>query len=108
MMRETERRARSGYGVFGILLVGQLVLAYGAFAAASGGAVGGVVLFTLLSALFFVLWFGFFMVHPNEAKVLSCSANTWARPRRRACAGPTRCSRSRLCRSAFATSKVAS
>ena len=70
MMREKELRARSGYGVFVFLLVGQLFLGYGVFAAGSSGSVAGIVVFGLLSALFFVLWFGFFMVHPNEAKVL--------------------------------------
>ena len=70
MMREQVRAVRSGYGVFVLLLVTQLALGYGVYSAAAGGSVTGIVTFILLSVLVLILWFGFFMVHPNEAKVL--------------------------------------
>ena len=70
MLKEQVRDVRSGYGVFVVLLTVQLVLGYGVFRAALAGSLFGLIALTLLSALALVLWFGFFLVHPNEAKVL--------------------------------------
>ena len=70
MMREKVRKASSGYGVFVLLLATQLGLGYALFRAALAGSVGALVFFIIVSSLLLVLWFGFFLVHPNEAKVL--------------------------------------
>ena len=70
MMKEKVRKASSGYGVFVLLLATQLGLGYALFRAALAGSVGALVFFIIVSSLLLVLWFGFFLVHPNETKVL--------------------------------------
>ena len=70
MIREIERIVPSGYTMFVVLLMVQLALLLFVILAAGAGATGTLILSVLASVLFFIMWFGFFMVHPNEAKVL--------------------------------------
>ena len=70
MLREVEKKAPSGYLILAILLAVQLFLLWRFVDAAAASRVGGIVGWVVASVLFAVLWFGFFMVHPNEAKVL--------------------------------------
>ena len=53
-----------------ILAVLQLALAYGIFRAAVALSPAGIVTGILLSVVVLIMWAGFFMIHPNEAKVL--------------------------------------
>ncbi len=70
MNREIAKNARSGYGVFAVLTVAQLLAFYAAFLAVRAFSIPGIVVTTLISMLVLVCWIGFFMVNPNEAKVL--------------------------------------
>jgi regulator of protease activity HflC (stomatin/prohibitin superfamily) len=53
-----------------LLTMTQLLSAYAVFAAARAQSVGGVIAAALFAVFVLILWGGFFMVHPNEAKVL--------------------------------------
>jgi regulator of protease activity HflC (stomatin/prohibitin superfamily) len=53
-----------------VLALAQLLSGYAVFAAARAQSVTGIVAALLLAVLVMILWAGFFMVHPNEAKVL--------------------------------------
>jgi regulator of protease activity HflC (stomatin/prohibitin superfamily) len=53
-----------------VLAVAQLVGAYAVFVAARAQSVSGLVVALLFTVVVVILWAGFFMVHPNEAKVL--------------------------------------
>ncbi len=70
MIREIERIVPSGYTMLVVLLMVQLALLSFVILAAGAGATGTLILSVLASILFFIMWFGFFVVHPNEAKVL--------------------------------------
>lgn len=70
MARENVRKVSSGYTMIVVLLIAQLssilAIAMAAQAASTGGLIAAVLLFLVV----LILWAGFFMVHPNEAKVL--------------------------------------
>ena len=70
MITEISRKVPSGYGVLVALLVAQGVTIY-AFVQALL-AIDTVMIVTACLAMLIVgvCWFGFFLVHPNEAKVL--------------------------------------
>lgn len=70
MFQERTKRAASGYTMIAVLLLLQLGCGYAIFAAARVVSVPGLVLGSLAFALVAFMWFGLFMVHPNEAKVL--------------------------------------
>ncbi len=70
MTREVVRKVPSGYGMIVVLAVAQLVGAYAVFVAARAQSVSGLVVALLFTVVVVILWAGFFMVHPNEAKVL--------------------------------------
>ena len=70
MTREVVRKVPSGYGMIVLLAVTQLLSAYAVFAAARVQSVGGLIAAALFAVVVLILWGGFFMVHPNEAKVL--------------------------------------
>lgn len=70
MIRETERKAASGYVMLLVLTVGQLGAGYLVYLAAEAQSVAGLVASIVLSGVILVLWAGLFMVNPNEAKVL--------------------------------------
>lgn len=70
MQREIPREFRSGYGMLAILTVIQIAGLVGIVVGARTYTPSLIVASALLSAANFVLWFGFFMVHPNQAKVV--------------------------------------
>lgn len=70
MTREVVKKVPSGYGMIVILAVAQLAGAYAVFAAARAQSVSGIIAAVLFTVVVLILWAGFFMVHPNEAKVL--------------------------------------
>lgn len=70
MIREKTKTVSSGYLMIVVLLVAQFATAYAIFVALRAVSIGGIVVAVLASAVVLVCWFGLFMVHPNEAKVL--------------------------------------
>ena len=70
MNREKVRKVPSGYLMLAILLFAQLASFYGIYRAAIAVSVPGIITWSLISAVVLILWAGFFMVHPNEARVL--------------------------------------
>jgi len=70
VIRENTKTVSSGYMVIVVLLVAQFAAAYAVFVAVRAMSIGGLVVTILASAVVLVCWAGFFMVHPNEAKVL--------------------------------------
>ena len=70
MIREQVRKAPSGYFMLVVLTVAQLGFAYAIYHAAVVISIGGIIAAALATILVAICWAGFFMVHPNEAKVL--------------------------------------
>ena len=70
MITETRRSITSGYAMLVILFVLQGALVFGLVEALKAQSVLGTILAAVASLVVLILWFGFFMVHPNEAKVL--------------------------------------
>lgn len=70
MNREIERKVPSGYGIILLLLLAEAVAVYAVYLAAVAINVTGAVVAVLVVLVVTVMWAGFFMVHPNEAKVL--------------------------------------
>jgi len=70
MIREEIRKVPSGYLMLVVLLVAQLGFAYAIFRAVVAASIGGLIGAVLASVVVAICWAGFFMVHPNEAKVL--------------------------------------
>jgi len=70
MTREIERKVPSGYGVILMLLLAEAIAVYAVYRAAVAINVAGTVAAVLVVLLVTIMWAGFFMVHPNEAKVL--------------------------------------
>lgn len=70
VIREKKINVSSGYRMILVLLVAQLATAYAIFAALRAISVVGIVAAVLASVVVLVCWVGFFMINPNEAKVL--------------------------------------
>lgn len=70
MNREQTRQLPSGYLMLVVLTLAQGAAFYGLFVAIRSLSGSGIVAAGLASALVLLMWIGFFMVHPNEAKVL--------------------------------------
>jgi len=70
MNREQVRQVPSGYLMLVVLAVAQLSLGYVGLKTIMAGNVSGMVVVGLASLVVVICWVGFFMVHPNEAKVL--------------------------------------
>jgi regulator of protease activity HflC (stomatin/prohibitin superfamily) len=70
MNREQVRNVPSGYLMLVVLAIAQISLAYGLIRMIMAGNVAGIIVFGLVSLVVVICWVGFFMVHPNEAKVL--------------------------------------
>ena len=70
MTRESVRTVPSGYMMILVLIVAQLAFVYAFVTAMNAQSIGGIVFAAVANLITFVMWFGFFMVHPNEAKVL--------------------------------------
>lgn len=71
MVREIVRKVPSGYTMIIVLLIAQLASIYVVFVTIRAmNSPAQVVAAVLVSMLVAILWAGFFMVHPNEAKVM--------------------------------------
>ena len=70
MNREQVKQVPSGYLMLVVLAVAQLSLAYVGLKTILAGNVAGMIVVGLASLVVVICWAGFFMVHPNEAKVL--------------------------------------
>lgn len=70
MIRETERKVSSGYLVLLVLVVAEAATIYGFVQSLIAVSVPGIIASGIALLILLVLWFGFFMVHPNEARVL--------------------------------------
>jgi regulator of protease activity HflC (stomatin/prohibitin superfamily) len=70
MIHEAERKVPSGYPVLLILFVAEAGAIFWFVQALIAVSVPGIVASALTLLVLLVLWFGFFMVHPNEARVL--------------------------------------
>ena len=70
MIREKVRKVPSGYLMLVVLLVAQLATLYWLITAAMAQSVAGVITGVLASVIVGICWAGFFMVHPNQARVL--------------------------------------
>ena len=70
MNREQVRQVPSGYLMLVVLAVAQFSLAYVGLKTIMAGNVSAMIVVGLASLIVVICWVGFFMVHPNEAKVL--------------------------------------
>lgn len=70
MIRENERKIPSGYLMLVVLFMTEGLTIYWFVSALQAMSTTGIVAASLVNMLVLVLWFGFLMVHPNEARVL--------------------------------------
>ena len=70
MIHEKERKVPSGYLMLVVLLAAQLAAFYGVFLNLRVISIPGIVITVVISIIILILWAGFFMVHPNQARVL--------------------------------------
>ncbi len=70
MIREKERKIPSGYLMLVLILLAQSATIYWFVLEVLGLSVSGIITSSIVMSAVFILWFGFFMVHPNEARVM--------------------------------------
>ncbi len=70
MVTEIVKKVPSGYPMIALILAVQVLFAYLFVKSIVAASIVQVGVFVLASVITFILWFGFFMVHPNKAKVL--------------------------------------
>jgi hypothetical protein len=70
MIREKSRDAWSGYTMILVLLIAEAASIYWFVQEVMSQYVPGILFALLVMSVVTILWFGFFMVHPNEARVL--------------------------------------
>ena len=70
MVREIERKVPSGYLMLLVLFVAEAATIYWFVQELMQFSVSGIIAAAIAMTLVFILWFGFFMVHPNEARVM--------------------------------------
>ena len=70
MVQEIKRSVPSGYLMLVVLAVLQLAVGYVLYKSAVNISIGGIIGAGLASIVVAIFWAGFFMVHPNEAKVV--------------------------------------
>ncbi len=70
MVREFKKQTISGYLALALLFVATVVNAYFLYIDIRDQSIIGIVFWSVVAVLILILWMGFFMVHPNEARVL--------------------------------------
>jgi len=70
MIHERERKVSSGYLMLVVLFVAEGAAVYGFVQSLIAISVPGIIASSSVMMILLILWFGFFMVHPNEARVL--------------------------------------
>ena len=69
MIRENERKVPSGYLMIVVLFLAEAATVYWFVQELQAISVFGIIAASTAMTIVFVFWFGFFMVHPNEARV---------------------------------------
>lgn len=70
MVQENKRSVPSGYLMLVVLAAAQIAFGYAVYKSAVLISIGGIIGAAIASIVIAIFWAGFFMVHPNEAKVL--------------------------------------
>ena len=70
MIRERERKPASGYLMLAVIFLAEAATIFWFVQEVLAVSVPGIIASAVAMSLVFILWFGFFMVHPNEARVL--------------------------------------
>lgn len=70
MITENERKVPSGYLMLVVLFIVQGATIYWFVRELQAISISGIISSSIVMTIVFILWFGFFMVHPNEARVL--------------------------------------
>ena len=70
MVQENKRSVSSGYLMLVILAIAQIAFGYLIYKSAVVISIGGIIGSAIATVIVAIFWAGFFMVHPNEAKVL--------------------------------------
>lgn len=70
MIREIIRKVPSGYLMLVVIFVAEAAMIYWFVRSVQMFSTSGIISAGIGMSLVFVLWFGFFMVHPNQARVL--------------------------------------
>ena len=70
MVREIVRKVPSGYLMIVLLFAAEAAAVYWFVRQVQAISVTGIILSAIVMIVILILWFGFFMVHPNEARVL--------------------------------------
>ena len=70
MIQEQARKVPSGYLMLVVLAILQFGFGYAIFKSAVAMSIPAIIGTAIASIIVAIFWAGFFMVHPNEAKVL--------------------------------------
>jgi len=70
MIKEIKKQTMSGYVALVMLFVATLANGWFLYIGIRDQSVAGILVWSIVGAIVFTLWIGFFMVHPNEARVL--------------------------------------
>jgi hypothetical protein len=70
MIQEHKRSVPSGYLMLVVLAVAQIGFAFAIYRSAVAFSTAGIIAAAIATIIVAILWAGFFMVHPNEARVL--------------------------------------
>jgi len=70
MTREIIRKVPSGYLMAVVIFIAEAAMIYWFVRSVQTYSMSGIIWAAIAMSLVFVLWFGFFMVHPNQARVL--------------------------------------
>lgn len=70
MIREKVRKVPSGYLMVVLILIAEAGMIYWFIHSVQTFSISGMIPAAIAMSLVFILWFGFFMVHPNQARVL--------------------------------------
>lgn len=70
MIHEKERKALSGYLMIVVLFLAEAAAIYWFVQELMAISLPGIITSSIVMTIIFIFWFGFFMVHPNEARVL--------------------------------------
>ena len=70
MIREKRRKVLSGYLMAVVIFIAEAAMIYWFIDSVQAFSMAGIIWASVGMSLVFILWFGFFMVHPNQARVL--------------------------------------
>jgi regulator of protease activity HflC (stomatin/prohibitin superfamily) len=70
MIQENKKSVPSGYSMLVVLALAQIAFSFAIYKSATAYSAAGIIIAVIATLLVAILWAGFFMVHPNEARVL--------------------------------------